>query len=189
MIFSLIFVLRKTWYFRQLWKIKKIWSLLSAFIWKFCFSCSVGQKPFWCSLTLLFSPNFMSPFFLSFFLFFFFFLLYRTTKVFLGFIFLFLLYLVHWLIVDIFVFPVCRLILIDWLMFEGEQLWLVCLNLALSKVITMSHLSIIINRVICLASARQNMVARTEGELKHLLNVRTLGITWSSLLVPEFVDC
>ena len=66
MIFSLFFVLRKTWYFRQLWKIKKIWSLLSAFIWKCCFSCSVGHKPFWCSLTLLFSPNFMSPFFLSF---------------------------------------------------------------------------------------------------------------------------
>ena len=95
MIFSLIFILRKTWYFRQLWKIKKIWSLLSAFIWKCCFSCSVGHKPFWCSLALLFSPNFMSPFFLSF-SFFLFFLLYRPTKVFLDFIFLFLLSLVHW---------------------------------------------------------------------------------------------
>ena len=186
MIFSLFFVLRKTWYFRQLWKIKKIWSLLSAFIWKCCFSCSVGQKPFWCSLTLLFSPNFMSPFFLSFSFFLFFFASWNHQSFSWFHIFIFV---IHWLIVDIFVFPVCRLILIDWLIFEGERLWLVCLNLVHSKVITMSHLSIIINRVICLASARQNMVARTEGELKHLLNVRTLGIIWSSLLVPEFVDC
>ena len=40
MIFSLIFVLRKIWYFRQLWKIKKTWCLRWAFLRKYCFSCS-----------------------------------------------------------------------------------------------------------------------------------------------------
>ena len=40
MIFSLIFVLREIWYFRQLRKIKKIWYLRWAFLWKCCFSSS-----------------------------------------------------------------------------------------------------------------------------------------------------
>ena len=45
MIFSLIFVLRKIWYFRQLRKIKKIWYLRWAFLQKCCFSCSVNNNP------------------------------------------------------------------------------------------------------------------------------------------------
>ena len=40
MIFSLIFVLRKIWYFRQMRKITKIWYLRWAFLQKCCFSCS-----------------------------------------------------------------------------------------------------------------------------------------------------
>ena len=44
MIFSLIFVLREIWYFRQLRKIKKIWYLRWAFLRKCCFSCSVKIK-------------------------------------------------------------------------------------------------------------------------------------------------
>ena len=40
MIFSLIFVLRKIWYFRQLWKIKKMLYLRWALLRKCCFSCS-----------------------------------------------------------------------------------------------------------------------------------------------------
>ena len=39
-IFSLIFVLRKIWYFHHLRKIKKIWYLGRAFLRKFCFLCS-----------------------------------------------------------------------------------------------------------------------------------------------------
>ena len=38
MIFSSLFVLRKIRYFRQLRKIKKIWYLRWAFLWKCCFS-------------------------------------------------------------------------------------------------------------------------------------------------------
>ena len=41
MIFSLIFVLRKIWNFRQMQKITKIWYLRWAFLRKWCFSCSV----------------------------------------------------------------------------------------------------------------------------------------------------
>ena len=40
-IFSLIFVLRKIWYFRQMREITKIWHLRGAFWRKCCFSCSV----------------------------------------------------------------------------------------------------------------------------------------------------
>ena len=40
MIFSSLFVLRKIRYFRQLRKIKKIWYLRWAFLWKCCFSSS-----------------------------------------------------------------------------------------------------------------------------------------------------
>ena len=40
MIFSLIFVLRKIWYFRQSRKIQNIWYLHWAFFRKCCFSCS-----------------------------------------------------------------------------------------------------------------------------------------------------
>ena len=40
MVFSLIFVLRKIWYFRQLRKITKIWYLRWAFLQKYCFSYS-----------------------------------------------------------------------------------------------------------------------------------------------------
>ena len=40
MIFSLIFILRKIWYFRQMRQITKIWYLRSAFLQKCCFSCS-----------------------------------------------------------------------------------------------------------------------------------------------------
>ena len=42
MIFSLLLVLQKIWYFRQLRKIKKIY-LRWAFLQKYCFSCSVTQ--------------------------------------------------------------------------------------------------------------------------------------------------
>ena len=44
MTFSLIFLLRKIWYFRQFWKIIKIWYLRSVFLQKCCFSCSVSLK-------------------------------------------------------------------------------------------------------------------------------------------------
>ena len=40
MIFSLIFILRKIWYFRQMRQITKIWYSRSTFLQKCCFSCS-----------------------------------------------------------------------------------------------------------------------------------------------------
>ena len=55
MIFSLIFVLRKMWYFRQLRKITKIWYLHWAFLRKYCFSCSFSNSGYITSYKLFFS--------------------------------------------------------------------------------------------------------------------------------------
>ena len=55
MIFSLIFLLGKIWYFRQLWKINKIWYLGWAFLGKFCFSCSINCPSSWRAALLFFS--------------------------------------------------------------------------------------------------------------------------------------
>ena len=52
MTFSLTFVLRKIWYFRQLRKIQKIWYLRWTFFRKCCFSCSVVIYN--CSTVMLF---------------------------------------------------------------------------------------------------------------------------------------
>ena len=51
------------------------------------------------------------------------------------------------------------------------------------------QLAIISNNNISLrlASSKQNVLAKTAGYLKHLLNVSTLEIIWASLLAPEFV--
>ena len=61
MTFSLIFVLPKIWYFRQLPKKKKIRYLLWAYLRKCCFSwCVWKYQKSWCSLAgicFLFIPN------------------------------------------------------------------------------------------------------------------------------------
>ena len=54
MTFSLIFALRKIWYFRQMRKITKIRYLRSALLRKCCFSCSVSM---WVVYTTCVSKN------------------------------------------------------------------------------------------------------------------------------------
>ena len=54
MIFSLIFALRKIWYFRQMREITKIRYLRSAFLRKCCFSCRVSM---WVVYTTCVSKN------------------------------------------------------------------------------------------------------------------------------------
>ena len=43
------------------------------------------------------------------------------------------------------------------------------------------------SKTVSLAFAKQNVVAKTADGLKHLLNVSTLDIIWSSLFAPEHV--
>ena len=43
------------------------------------------------------------------------------------------------------------------------------------------------SKIIRSASLKQNVGAKTAGDLKHLLDVSTVEIGWSSLLAREFV--
>ena len=98
---------------------------------------------------------------------------------------LFVLYLTHWLTVDIFVTSLKSVPFhFNWLANFWQWItWLIWLNLLVEK-----QLAIICNiKIVCSAFSKQNLVAKAAGGLKHLLNVSTLEIIWSSLLAPEFV--